>query len=314
MLLLFVGCSHGDSPGTPVSDTSGSVPPANKQQDLSIAGSWEGAGVTLILATTGDCIMVAGQPVLGQYEYKDGHLILDFSKALKQAGNVSHPFGTTDDRLDLSCHTKGSAEMQLVDDKQNWQSLAPSFNLTLRKYQDKDEADKLVADAKREIEEVASTAVTEATGGPSGSTSGGSISSPLGSKAGSLEDTGCAINLKELDRSLSLYAADFDGSYPDSSKWSDSLAPYTARESAYTCPSLVKEGGKYGYAMSTEFSGVRASGIADPVQAILLYESSNLAANASDRYTSLLQTPRHLHVWIAYADGHVRHKKDAKDR
>ncbi|MCS7191181.1 MAG: DUF1559 domain-containing protein, partial [Fimbriimonadales bacterium] len=119
--------------------------------------------------------------------------------------------------------------------------------------------------------------------------------------------TACLTNLKQLALAQEMYANDHDGRYPAAARWGDLTRLYVANPETYRCPSVPQERG-FGYAMNVRLSRQKLDAIQDPSQTPLLYDSSNLAWNAHDPFTSLPNPPRHGREVnnIAFADGHSK--------
>jgi type II secretory pathway pseudopilin PulG len=117
----------------------------------------------------------------------------------------------------------------------------------------------------------------------------------------------CMSNIRQLSLAMQMYAQDYDDRLPLRARWMDSLLPYTKNEALLHCPS-VRPGGQtsYGYAFNSPLAGKKRSKLPSPATTPVLYDSRNLARNASDPMTSLPNPPRHLGNVIGYADGHVR--------
>ena len=111
----------------------------------------------------------------------------------------------------------------------------------------------------------------------------------------------CFSNLSRLATVVSLYASDYDDQLPQGPKWQDATSPYAADDSIYRCPAAPAAG----YAFNASLSGVARASVADSSKVILLFESNELRPNVSDGLASLLLSPRHGAVLIAYLDGHV---------
>ncbi len=119
---------------------------------------------------------------------------------------------------------------------------------------------------------------------------------------------GCMNNLKSFTIAMLAYTEDHNGILPPASQWCDAVRPYGVDESVYRCPKNPP--GNYGYAMNSRLSRQELLKVGNPEQTPMLYDSSNLAWNAHDPFTSLPDPPRHLGGNnIAFADGQVRYTK-----
>jgi hypothetical protein len=115
----------------------------------------------------------------------------------------------------------------------------------------------------------------------------------------------CMSNLDQMARALTMYSEDYDDRLPRRANWMDGLGPYMHREPMH-CPSVHASGpAAYGYAFNSALASQKRSKLPRPASVRALYDSSNLARNASDPGTSLPNPPRHLGNVIGYADGHV---------
>lgn len=112
----------------------------------------------------------------------------------------------------------------------------------------------------------------------------------------------CYSNLRNLASTASMYAADSDDTLPVADHWMDRLKVYATEDISFQCPA-AKE---FGYAFNRKLSEAKLGKIEDPDRAPLLYDSSNLAPNANDPFTSLPNPARHGRSNIAYANGRVK--------
>jgi hypothetical protein len=109
-----------------------------------------------------------------------------------------------------------------------------------------------------------------------------------------------------LSTALLMYSQDYDDRLPRRAAWMDALGTYIRAEPVFHCPSVRLTGpAVYGYAFNSTLSGQKRSKLPRPATTPALYDSSNLARNASDPVTSLPDPPRHLGNIIGYADGHA---------
>lgn len=104
-----------------------------------------------------------------------------------------------------------------------------------------------------------------------------------------------------------MYAEDWD--LPPRENWMDAITPYTKNHVMEHC-SEVRGPAEYGYAYNSQLSGLDETKIADPGKLPMIYDSTNLARNASDPVASLPKPGRHEgRNSISYADGHARAAK-----
>jgi len=112
--------------------------------------------------------------------------------------------------------------------------------------------------------------------------------------------------IKQNALALLAYANDHDEKMPDRDVWMDRVSPYLNSEESLHAPEIVALGnpGLYGFAFNSSLSGRAVSG--DAAGTPLVYDSVNLARNASDPYLSLPYPGRRDGKdGVAFADGHV---------
>ncbi|MCS7065550.1 MAG: hypothetical protein NZL85_04665, partial [Fimbriimonadales bacterium] len=105
----------------------------------------------------------------------------------------------------------------------------------------------------------------------------------------------CPITLHRLVYAQITDAQEYGGYLPDASRWCDLIRSYVGSSDnepdslvrqRYRCPAVPQERG-FGYAMNVHLSRQNRYAIQDPFRTPLLYDSSNLAWNAHDPFTSL---------------------------
>jgi prepilin-type processing-associated H-X9-DG protein len=101
-----------------------------------------------------------------------------------------------------------------------------------------------------------------------------------------------------------MYSDDFDGKLPDRDAWMDLTKPYNRGAPGDEHCSSFRDPNLYGYSLN---AGVNKDDEPSPATRPLIYESVNLARNASDLFTSLPVGGRHdgRNV-VGYLDGHVK--------
>lgn len=116
----------------------------------------------------------------------------------------------------------------------------------------------------------------------------------------------CAQNLKNVQLAMSLYMED-NGALPPAEGWSGKLTTYSPNLlSSLTCPSLVKSGGSFGYALNSELALAQKEVVADPAKKPLLFEVSVLKEGYSCPPTEMMTEPRHDgRIVVAFMDGHI---------
>ena len=122
----------------------------------------------------------------------------------------------------------------------------------------------------------------------------------------------CRINLKHLGVACLMYAEDSNGHLPLRDNWREATAEYGYTDQR-KCTELGELGKQYsnafGYAFNSKLSG-KTTKRADEASMPMLYDSINLAASASDPFTSLPLNGRHKGTnTIVYLDGHIKSVK-----
>lgn len=115
----------------------------------------------------------------------------------------------------------------------------------------------------------------------------------------------CLSHLKQIAMAELMYQSESDDRFSDKDQWMDLLHPYVRGEQVFHCTVVAR--GAYGYAFNSALSGAKTPSKATEVP--MVYDSSNLARDASDRVTSLPTGGRHRQSGepknvIFYADGH----------
>lgn len=117
---------------------------------------------------------------------------------------------------------------------------------------------------------------------------------------------GCLSNVKLNGLSLIMYSYDWDDRWPNRDVWMDVIEPYSKNREVLHDPAL-KDQGKlvYGYAYNRDLSEQKVA--AKPEKVPLVFDSVNLARNASGTLDSLPDPARHEGSnHVCYADGSVR--------
>jgi hypothetical protein len=126
----------------------------------------------------------------------------------------------------------------------------------------------------------------------------------------------CLAGVKQLATASMIYLSDYDDRFMHRDHWMDWIVPYHKNKSLEHCPAVVEESkdnkALYGYAFNSKLSLVKMDDIEKPAEEPLIYDSINLARNASDPFVSLPSPPR-VHGRgrpgannVAYSDGHGR--------
>lgn len=118
----------------------------------------------------------------------------------------------------------------------------------------------------------------------------------------------CLGNIKRSAAGLIVYSADYDDRLPSRDRWMDGAFLYEGKEELLHCPTVAKQNpAQYGYAFNSRLSFQKIPKDANAVP--MIYDSINLARNASDPVTSLPVPGRHnwdTANYMAYADGHAQ--------
>jgi len=102
-----------------------------------------------------------------------------------------------------------------------------------------------------------------------------------------------------------MYGTDHDDLAPLRDSWMDATEPYHMDATVEHCPD-VKGDGLFGYAFNAGVKSLNNAGSTDAATP-LVYDSVNLAKNASDLATSMPQPGRHQgRDNVAYVDGHAK--------
>lgn len=116
----------------------------------------------------------------------------------------------------------------------------------------------------------------------------------------------CASNLKQHLLSAVLYANDHDDTMPLAHNWYTALRPFRKSEEL-RCPTVAEaHENALGYAYDSRMHGVSIYDVPTPATQTLIFESTSVALNTSDPFTSIPIPGRHNgRNSIGYADGHL---------
>lgn len=118
--------------------------------------------------------------------------------------------------------------------------------------------------------------------------------------------TACLSNVKQLATALIIYTSDYDDRLPNRDRWMDAISHITKNPRVFIDPEIKTEE-QYGYAFDSHLSNRNVNSFKKPEQHSMLYDSINLARNASDPFNSLPNPGRHKGKnSIAYLDGHAK--------
>lgn len=116
----------------------------------------------------------------------------------------------------------------------------------------------------------------------------------------------CLSQVKQLATALIIYTSDYDERLPNRDSWIDATHDYIKDARLYVDPE-IKAKGQHGYSFDSRLSNRDQSLVKQPDQHPLVYDSINLARNASDPFNSLPNPGRHEgRNSIGYLDGHVK--------
>jgi prepilin-type processing-associated H-X9-DG protein len=133
----------------------------------------------------------------------------------------------------------------------------------------------------------------------------------------------CLSNVKQIGTAFDMYLQDYDDRLPPNSDWTSRLFPYLRNERLLQCPSVAgpevhdysRTSGlsSFGYAYNSKLAEATQKEIGNAKSRVLIYDSTNLARDASDLVTSLPDPPRHQgRNNIGYADGHARSESPSR--
>lgn len=123
----------------------------------------------------------------------------------------------------------------------------------------------------------------------------------------------CIYNAQHIARGINSYLLDYDGYYPQSSGWMDKVDAYSSKlgEFQFHCSETPKS--QFSYAFNKSLSGKDDDQLGDDYlrSTPMVYESTLMVKNASDKAASLPMPPRHpAGNTVAFADGRVKQIKD----
>lgn len=123
----------------------------------------------------------------------------------------------------------------------------------------------------------------------------------------------CLSNTKQLALAAILYSFDYDDLGPGRDEWAVVVQHYTRDGKAVKCTVLQKGPPDiYGFAYNSTLAGQSLTKVPNPETRPLIYESLNLARNASDPYGSVPDPGRHTgKTSVAFVDGHAKGFKAA---
>lgn len=127
----------------------------------------------------------------------------------------------------------------------------------------------------------------------------------------------CVSNVKQLSVAVMMYAQDYEGQYPPPGSWDKATEPYTLSATksggphidVRHCPSSKLPGRSY--AMNANLKSVNADKIANPMDAVMLFDASD-GSPASGGPELMPSPPRHLGGdVVGFTDGHAKRVRAA---
>ena len=118
----------------------------------------------------------------------------------------------------------------------------------------------------------------------------------------------CGANLKQTCLALTLYAADYDETFPTATRWNQLLRPYIKNPRDFICPSV--RGSVPDYAMNKSLGSVSRKGVKSLEKTVGIYESVP-GINQTGGLELLPVPGRHVGGnEMGFADGHTKWYKD----
>lgn len=115
-------------------------------------------------------------------------------------------------------------------------------------------------------------------------------------------------NIRRVLLASIIYGADYDDRLPHRDRWMDAVEPFLEEKSRLH-RSEIKDatGDVYGYAFLSHLSLFSFVNVKEPARLPVLYDSVNLARNASDPFTSLPAVAENVSRNLGFCDGHAKH-------
>jgi prepilin-type processing-associated H-X9-DG protein len=134
---------------------------------------------------------------------------------------------------------------------------------------------------------------------------------PVGHGREEAKKSACLSSMKNHATAAIIYLSDYDDRFPNRDNWIDATYPYAMKGwYSVVCPEVYKEHNPqlFGYCFNAKLSNAKAP--KDATTTPLIFDSVNLARNASGGLDSLPNPGRHEGMNnIAYADGHAKSVK-----
>lgn len=130
---------------------------------------------------------------------------------------------------------------------------------------------------------------------------------PMFARAPGGSRASCLSNVKQHALSAEMYAFDYDDHMPLAHNWYTALRDYRKAERMW-CPVIqIEHKGALGYAYDSRLHGISEKAIVNIATQPMIFESTSLAVDTSDPFTSVPIPGRHnTRNCIGYADGHAR--------
>jgi prepilin-type processing-associated H-X9-DG protein len=107
-----------------------------------------------------------------------------------------------------------------------------------------------------------------------------------------------------------MYRSDNNDLMPHAETWMDVLKDYVKQPQIFVDPEVGGKG-EHGYAFNSRVAGKSDKAFPHPATYPMLFDSTNLAKNASDPFISLPDPGRHKGAnVVGYLDGHVKRVLD----
>jgi prepilin-type processing-associated H-X9-DG protein len=123
--------------------------------------------------------------------------------------------------------------------------------------------------------------------------------------------TACLSNVKQSVTALLMYSSDSEDKMPPRDSWMDATLPYTMSENVWRCPEVDHWNATvFGYSYNSWLQFRKEEDVQEPYRTPCVYDSLNLARNASDPYLSrppIRPAPPHYRRCnVGYLDGHAK--------
>jgi prepilin-type processing-associated H-X9-DG protein len=121
----------------------------------------------------------------------------------------------------------------------------------------------------------------------------------------------CLSNVRQCLQAVEMYSDRYDGVLPDRDLWMEQIHPTINTEAHYHCPVAERANADYyGYSFLGSLSRQNEGRWHDPSMVPAIFDSLNMARNASDLFTSfppMTESPRARRRTVGFLDGHVKY-------